>query len=157
LHPNEQVIQKFYESFHARDAAGMTACYDPHIIFSDPAFGTLEGQEAVAMWHMLCGRARDLEVSVSNIRADDTSGSANWQAMYLFGKDHRPVHNMVQAVFDFRDGKIVRHIDSFDMWRWTRMALGSIGTVLGWSPFLRSAIRKSVRRQLDEYMQGHSA
>jgi hypothetical protein len=134
----------------------MTACYDPSIIFSDPAFGVLEGKSAIAMWHMLCGRARDLQVSVSNIRADDATGSADWQATYLFGKDRRPVHNVVKAAFDFRDGKIVRHDDTFDMWQWTRMALGSIGTILGWSPFLRAAIRKSVRRQLDEYMQNYS-
>ena len=61
LHPNELVIQKFYEAFHARDAAGMTACYDPNVIFSDPAFGVLEGGKAIAMWHMLCERAKDLQ------------------------------------------------------------------------------------------------
>jgi ketosteroid isomerase-like protein len=157
MHPNEQVIQKFYEAFHARDAAGMTACYDPKIVFSDPAFGTLEGKDATAMWHMLCGRARDLHVNVTKIQADDTSGSADWQAKYLFGPNRRPVHNMVKAAFDFRDGKIVKHADSFDMWKWTRMALGSVGTLLGWSPFLKAAVRKSVRRQLDEFMQKNPA
>lgn len=157
MHPNEQVIQKFYEAFHARDAAGMTACYDPNVIFSDPAFGRLEGEKATAMWHMLCGRAKDLQVTVRNIQVDDRSGSADWEAKYLFGPNHRPVHNVVKAAFDFRNGKIVKHTDSFDMWKWTRMALGGIGTVLGWSPLLTSAVRKSVRRQLDEYMQKQAA
>jgi len=155
LHPNELVIQKFYEAFHARDAAGMTACYDPNVIFSDPAFGVLEGGKAIAMWHMLCERAKDLQVTVSNVEATDGAGSADWEARYLFGPNRRPVHNVVKAAFNFRDGKIVKHTDSFDMWRWTRMALGGLGTLLGWSSILRSAIQKSVRRQLDQYMQKH--
>jgi limonene-1,2-epoxide hydrolase len=157
LHPNEQVIQEFYEAFHARNAAGMNSCYDPEIIFSDPAFGTLEGEKAFAMWRMLCGRAKELEVTVRNIRADDKSGSADWEAKYLFGPSRRPVHNVVKASFEFRDGRIVKHTDTFDMWKWTRMALGGIGTLLGWSPLLRSAIQKSTRRQLEEYIARQSA
>jgi hypothetical protein len=157
LHSNEQVIQKFYEAFHARDAAGMTACYDPDVIFSDPAFGVLEGGKAIAMWHMLCGRAKELQVTVRNIRADDQAGSADWEAKYLFGPNRRLIHNVVKAAFDFRNGKIIKHTDTFDMWKWTRMALGGIGALLGWSSLLRSAVQKSVRRQLDEYMQKQAA
>ena len=157
MHPNEQLIQKFYEAFNARDAAGMNACYDSNVVFSDPAFGRLEGPQAFAMWEMLCGRAKELDVTARNIQADDRNGSAHWDAKYLFGPKRRPVHNVIKAVFVFQDGKIIEHTDSFDMWKWSRMAIGGIGIFFGWSSILRSAIQKSTRRQLEDYMQKRSA
>lgn len=152
MHPNEQLIQKFYSAFQARDAAGMTSCYHPQVVFSDPVFGRLEGAQAVAMWQMLCGRAKDLTITFSRVHADDAMGAAHWEARYSFGKSSRAVHNIIDAAFEFRDGLIVRHRDTFDLWRWSRMALGPMGTLLGWTPFLQAAIRKDARRGLDEFM-----
>jgi hypothetical protein len=57
MHPNAQLIHDFYTSFQRRDAEGMVACYHPQVIFTDPAFGTLNATEAMAMWRMLCGEA----------------------------------------------------------------------------------------------------
>jgi len=151
-HPNEQLIQKFYSSFQARNAAGMTSCYHSQVVFSDPVFGRLESAQAVAMWQMLCGRAKDLKIELGRVQADDRSGSAHWEAHYTFGKARRAVHNIIDASFEFRDGLIVKHTDSFDLWRWSRMALGPIGTLLGWTPMLQSAIRKDARRGLNEFM-----
>ncbi|MBI5840009.1 MAG: nuclear transport factor 2 family protein [Chloroflexi bacterium] len=157
MHPNEQVIRKFYEAFHSRDAAGMNACYHPNVVFTDPAFGRLEGRQAFAMWAMLCSRAKDLQVTAGDIRADENTGSAYWEAKYSFGPKRRPVHNVVSANFVFRDGKIIEHTDSFSMWKWSGMAIGLIGILFGWTSFLKSAIQKSANRQLNDYMQRQSA
>lgn len=150
--PNEQLIERFYTSFQARDAAGMTGCYSPHIVFTDPVFGRLEGAKAVAMWQMLCGRAKDLEIVFGQVRADDRTGSAYWQARYSFGKSNRLVHNVIRAQFEFENGLVVKHTDTFDLWRWARMALGPVGIILGWTPMVQAAIHKDARRGLDEFM-----
>ena len=157
MHPNEQVVRKFYEAFDARSADGMNANYAPDVVFEDPAFGRLEGQQVFSMWQMLCSRARELSVSANNIFTDDKAGSAHWEAKYLFGPHQRPVHNVVQANFIFRDGKIIEHVDTFSLWKWSSMAVGLTGTLLGWSPFFKSTIQKSTRRQLDTFMQNNSA
>jgi hypothetical protein len=52
------------------------------------------------------------------------------------------VHNVIEAAFTFRDGRIATHRDHFDLYRWTRQALGTTGVLLGWTPFLRSAVRR---------------
>lgn len=155
MHPNEKLIQSFYEAFQRRDAKAMTACYAPDVVFRDPAFGRLEAAEATGMWRMLCERGRELEVSVSRIQADDQAGSAVWEARYIFGRPGRRVHNVVQAAFTFRDGKIAEHHDHFDFWRWSRMALGTPGLLLGWTPFLRAAVQRSTNEQLAEFMKKH--
>jgi ketosteroid isomerase-like protein len=157
MHPNAALIERFYASFAARDAAGMQACYHPDIVFSDPAFGELRGAQAGAMWAMLCERGKDLQVTASGIEADDQRGRAHWDARYTFGQTGRPVLNRIDAEFEFRDGRITRHLDRFDFHAWARQALGPVGLLLGWTPILRNKVRATARAGLEKYMREHPA
>lgn len=157
MHPNAALIQRFYAAFAARDAAGMRACYHPEIVFGDPAFGELRGAQAGAMWTMLLERGKDLQVEVSGIHADDARGSAHWDARYTFSQTRRPVLNRIDAAFEFRDGLIVRHTDTFDFWTWSRQALGPAGLLLGWTPLLRNKVRAAARAGLQAYMRENPA
>jgi ketosteroid isomerase-like protein len=152
MHPNEQLLRSFYEAFARRDADAMAACYAPGVHFSDPVFPDLRGERAVGMWKMLAGRATDLRVEASGFRADDHAGAAHWEAWYTFSSTGRPVHNVIDARFEFRDGKIVRHVDAFDLWRWSRQALGPTGLVLGWSSVVRNKVRAQAAKGLDAFM-----
>ncbi|MFH7495426.1 DUF4440 domain-containing protein, partial [Pseudomonas syringae pv. tagetis] len=58
------------------------------------------------------------------------------------------VVNDIQAGFVFRDGKISEHHDHFDMWRWSRQALGLKGLLLGWTPMVRNAVRAQALKGL---------
>jgi ketosteroid isomerase-like protein len=153
MHPNEELIQNFYAAFQARDASRMCACYHPEVVFSDPVFGRLPAPQTIAMWHMLCARAKDLQISVKDIQANAETGTAHWEAQYTFGKKSRPVHNLIDAAFVFRENLIIQHDDTFDVWKWTRMALGPAGMLLGWSPWLQSAVRRDARQGLAAFIQ----
>jgi ketosteroid isomerase-like protein len=155
-HPNAALIERFYAAFARRDAAAMTACYAPDARFTDPVFD-LTGPEVGAMWSMLCERGKDLALAWRDVRADDVTGSAHWEPRYTFSATGRPVHNVIDAAFTFRGGRIATHVDRFDLWRWTRMALGAKGTLLGWTPMVRNAIRAQARRGLYAWMQDHPA
>ena len=128
----------------------MTDCYHPQIEFSDPVFPLLRGERARAMWQMLLSRAKDLEITASEISADDTHGTAHWEARYTFSRTGRLVLNRIDAQFKFEEGLIIRHADHFDLWKWTRMALGPRGTLLGWSSFVQKSIRSEAARGLDK-------
>ena len=141
MHPNAQVITRFYEGFARRDAEAMAACYHRDIEFSDPVFTDLKGNAAGDMWRMLCARAADLAVRFEVKSADDKRGAAHWDADYTFTKTGRKVNNRIDAEFEFQDGLISRHKDQFDFWRWSRMALGTPGVLLGWSPVIRNKVR----------------
>ena len=155
MNAHADLITSFYQAFQARDHAGMIACYSPSIHFSDPVFTDLRGSEAMAMWHMLCERGTDLEVSFRDVEADEARGRARWEARYAFSKGSRPVHNVVDASFSFRDGLIVRHTDSFDLWKWTRMAIGPTGVALGWSAPFQSKVRETATSELRKFVAGH--
>jgi len=155
MNPHADLITSFYEAFQERDYAGMNECYHPQVHFSDPVFTDLRGDEARAMWHMLCERGTDLEVTFNRVEADDETGGAHWDARYTFPKGSRSVHNIVGASFVFRDGLIIRHTDAFDLWKWTRMAIGPSGTALGWSSPFQNKVRDTAMNGLRKFMSAH--
>ncbi len=152
---NEELIRRFYAAFQQRDAATMAACYGPDVRFSDPVFTDLRGAQAGLMWKMLCERGKDLRIEFRDVRADATTGSAHWDAWYTFSATGRKVHNVIDATFEFRDGRIVSHTDRFDLYRWWRQALGPVGLVLGWSPLVRNKVRKSAASALAAWETRH--
>ena len=157
MHPNARLIETFYTSFQKRDAEGMVACYHPDVRFSDPVFHELVGSRACAMWRMLCKRAKDLEIEFRDVQADDKTGSAHWEARYLFSATGRNVHNVIDAKFEFEGGKIVRHADTFDLWRWAGMAMGAKGKLLGWLPPVQQAIHKKAMGGLAEFERAQAS
>lgn len=135
VNPEEQVVADFYQAFARRDAEAMVACYHEDVVFQDPAFGQLRGKDAGDMWRMLCKIGKDLVVTSSDISAQSGRASAHWEADYTFATG-RKVHNVVDAEFDFADGLIIRHTDSFDFDRWAGQAFGLPGAIVGRVPML---------------------
>ncbi|WP_439850660.1 nuclear transport factor 2 family protein [Pseudomonas syringae] len=154
---NSALITRFYEAFAQLDAEAMSACYTYDVVFSDPAFGELRGPQVGDMWRMLTSRAKHFSVVFDQVRADDRTGSAHWVATYLFSQTGRTVVNDIQARFVFRDGKICEHRDHFDMWRWSRQALGLKGLLLGWTPLVRNAVRALALKGLQAFTESRRA
>ena len=150
---NEQLLHDFYTAFQQRNGEKMAALYAPEAVFSDPAFGTLHGREIGAMWRMLCARGKDLRVVFDNVQADDQRGRAHWEAWYTFSSTGREVHNVIEASFKFKDGRILEHHDRFNFWRWSSMALGPLGLFAGWLPFVKDGVRKRARQGLEDFMK----
>lgn len=155
MNANKNLLDTFYTAFQQRDHEGMIACYHPDIHFSDPVFTNLQGKQAKAMWHMLCARGKDLQVTFTNVQANDTTGQAHWEATYTFSASGRKVHNIIDAAFVFQDGLIIQHQDSFNLWRWTRMALGPTGILLGWSPIVQKRVRETGMAGLTSFIAQH--
>ncbi|MEQ9437675.1 MAG: nuclear transport factor 2 family protein [Cyclobacteriaceae bacterium] len=150
---HQQLIVQFYTAFQQLDAAEMISLYDDDVVFEDPAFGQLRGEEAKAMWKMLIERGKDsLKIEFYDVLGTPTGGTATWEARYLYSKAKRPVHNIIQAQFVIADGKIIKHTDQFRFWRWASQALGPTARVLGFTSFLRQQVRKGTREALDKYM-----
>jgi ketosteroid isomerase-like protein len=149
---NAELITKFYESFAKGDAEAMVNCYHNGIQFHDPAFGVLIGEDAKNMWRMLIGRNKgNIHITFSNVVANEKIGSANWRAEYIFSQTNRKVINVISAKFEFADGKIIRHTDNFDIYKWTKQALGIKGYLLGWTAFMRKQIQQQSGKLLKKY------
>jgi hypothetical protein len=155
MHPNVTLIQRFYEGFQQKNHQQMGACYADSATFRDPVFDLKNGKEARAMWHFLCENGKDLKITFRDVKADDQRGSAHWEAEYTFSATGRKVHNVIEAEFEFQDGKIVKHRDRFGFWKWTRMALGGTGVMLGWTPLVKGKVRGTAGKGLRKFIEAH--
>jgi hypothetical protein len=155
---SKATIERFYAAFARLDANTMQACYAAQARFDDEAFSLQGPRQIGGMWRMLCqatkarGRAQ-WKLQASQIQAQDQTGSAHWEAHYLFSATGRLVHNKIEAEFEFdSDGLILRHRDRFNFWGWSRQALGAPGLLLGWTPFLRAKVRSQAARNLERFL-----
>ena len=151
MEQNKQVIEKFYTSFQNLDWENMIGCYHPAVFFYDPVFENLEGNQVKKMWQMLCTQAKDFSLEFHGITTDKEYGSCEWVANYTFSKTGRKVKNTVRSHFKFFEGKIIEHMDDFDIWKWSRQALGISGWLLGWSSLVKKKIRKNAKYHLAKF------
>lgn len=153
---NENTIIKFYTAFTNADVAKMCECYHPNVQFRDPAFGLLKGNEVCQMWKMLIERSKgNLKIEFSEVEANEYLGSALWIASYRFSKTNRKVVNSIAAKFHFQDGLIIKHTDDFDIWKWSKQALGIKGLLLGWTGFMQKKIQEQARISLKMYCENN--
>jgi hypothetical protein len=161
-HPNAQTIRRYFGCLAAGDYSGMAACLHEDVEFHDLGFD-LVGRTAVSlMWQLICLKKEGIRVSVRNVVADDTSGSAEWECQYDFqtapDEPARPVHNRINATFRFDPvtGLIRKHHDTCDFWTWFEQAMGAKGTAMRWVDKLEDAtiapigIEEIARRKVRE-------
>lgn len=151
----DELINKFYSSFQKLDHRGMNSCYSADIVFFDPAFGLLKGDEVRAMWEMLCTNAKDFSLTYGNIQhLDEEYSTCDWVATYTFSKTGKKVVNKIKANMRFADGKIAEHSDAFSLHKWSSQALGFSGWLLGWNRFFLRKIQNGARKNLAKFMEG---
>lgn len=144
------IVDRFYTGLAEGNGDKMVACYRDDVVFEDPAFGELRGEDACDMWRMLCERSTDLTLEHTVLESTDTTAKVNWIAEYTFSTG-RPVRNDITATMQISDGLIVDHRDVFDLWSWSRQALGLPGVLLGWSPPMQKRIRSTARGNLARF------
>jgi len=147
------LITKFYTAFANLDAETMVQCYHKDIIFTDPAFGNLEGERAKNMWRMLCQsqKGKGFEVLFYDVNGTETKGEAKWEAKYSFSKTGRTVHNIISAQFEFKDGLIIKHMDTFNLHKWAIQALGIKGRIIGRTKYFRTKLQSQTNHLLSKF------
>jgi len=147
-----EIITNFYSAFQQLDVEKMLSYYHDDIEFTDPAFGTLKGNDAKNMWRMICGRAKDFSLEYNTV----TENSAHWNATYTFSATGNKVNNNIDATFEFKDGKISKHVDVFNLHKWASQALGIKGWLIGGTSFFQKKLHKQTSSFLVAYTKKHA-
>lgn len=150
---NEQLIHQFYTAFQQKDYKTMQHSYAENAIFNDSVFRNLDVQQARAMWQMLISRSGDMTLTFGNIKEENNKVIAYWEAHYTFTATGKKVINKIDAEFEIEDGKIVRHTDTFDFYKWAKQAFGAGGFLLGWTSSFKEKVRQTAKKKLDDYLQ----
>ncbi len=154
MNNDERLIERFFTAFQKLDAKGMNACYSNDIVFYDPMFELLRGDEAKAMWEMLCKNATDFSLQHDSIKnLDDGYYACNWTASYTFSKTGRRVVNMCKAHMKIENGLIIEHSDGWSLLKWCAQAIGITGKLLGWAGFFRRRLKNTAKRNLMLYIE----
>lgn len=153
---NQDLIKKYFTAFSKRDFKTMQQCYHTDACFSDPVFANLNYKQIKAMWHMLCENGSDLKIGFHITDSYDNIVKANWNAAYTFSKTGNVVANIVHSKFLLKEELIIEQTDSFDLWRWSRMALGIHGVMFGWTNFLEHKIQTNANNQLKRFIEKHA-
>ncbi len=153
MNANQQLITTFYQAFRNKDYKAMQNCYADGAVFNDPVFTNLNATEVKAMWQMFCVKGKDLQIQFHNVQANEKNGSAEWIANYTFSKTNNKVVNYIKANFNFENGKIVKHTDKFNFYKWARQALGTTGLLLGWTPFVKSKVSREALKNLTAFIE----
>ncbi len=152
MNANEQLIHHFYTCFKNKDFKGMQDCYADTATFSDAVFKNLNTDQVKAMWQMLIVKGKDFHLEFKDISATENSAKAHWDAFYTFSGTGKKVINRIDATFEIENGKISRHIDSFNFHTWAKQALGLTGFLLGWTSFLNKKVSAQAMKNLDSFM-----
>lgn len=155
MNHNEQIVSNFYMAFQNLDPENMVTHYADDIQFEDPAFGKLENNEAKNMWRMLCKNATNLKITFSILSSEDKIVHAHWDAQYTFSATGRFVKNSIDATFTIENGKIINHLDQFDLWQWSKQAMGIKGWLIGWSPLFKSKLQLTTKKMLHKFGVTH--
>jgi len=151
---NEKTLVKLYSAFANADASTMSECYHPNITFYDPIFGLLKGENVSQMWKMLIEHNKGgIKIDTSNIKAGEHIGSVQWTASYSYSKANRKVINSIQAQFYFQNGLIIKHMDHYDVWKWSKQALGITGVLFGWTGYMQKKIQEKAISSLKIYKE----
>jgi hypothetical protein len=94
-----------------------------------------------------------IKIKLFEVKSDANYGSVLWIATYNFSKNNRVVVNRVSADFYFQDGLIIRHTDDFDIWKWSKQALGLTGFLFGWTGFMQKEIHRKALTLLRKYQK----
>jgi hypothetical protein len=149
----KNIIEEFYEAFSNLDAESMVKYYHPNVVFRDPAFGELKAERAKNMWRMLChsqkGKGFKVKHQVTNFNKENAN--AQWEAFYTFNQTNRKVHNKISATFKIQNGLIVEHIDEFNLYNWSKQALGIKGYLIGNTSFFMKKLQQNTNLLLNKF------
>lgn len=148
---NENLIHQFYTAFQQKDYRTMQDSYADEAVFSDAVFDNLNAAQVKAMWQMLISRGSDMKLTFSDIKENGDKVTAYWEANYTFTATGKKVTNKINAEFEIKAGKIVKHTDRFNFYKWAKQAFGFGGFVLGWTSAFKEKVRQTAMKKLDDY------
>lgn len=150
---NEKIIHQFYSAFQQKDYKTMQNSYADNAVFNDSVFRSLDAKQVRAMWQMLISGSKDMAMTFGNIKEDGNKVTAYWEAHYTFSATGKKVINKINAEFEIENGKIVKHTDSFDFYKWAKQAFGAGGFLLGWTNSFKEKVRQTAKKKLDQYLE----
>jgi len=57
----------------------------------------------------------------------------------------------IAATLQFKDGKIIKHTNNFNLYHWAQQAFGLTGYLIGWTTFFKKKLQTQTNAMLFKY------
>jgi len=149
---NIEIIELFFAAFGNLDHQGMNAQYSDDILYSDPLFGMLEGQQVRDKWIMVCKGIRELRLTiVKTAEIDHEYATCQWKASWFPADSKRQIFLEGKSFMRFAEGRIIEHSDGFSLTKWIAQAYGIRGQLFGWLHFMKRKVQRQHRERLERF------
>lgn len=149
---NTDTVHSFFTAFGRLDFKMMNAYYSDDVLFSDPLFGMLSGDQVKNKWEFVCTNVEDFHLQIKNIEEQDQEYvTCSWHTTYFSLVSRSLVSLEVKSYMRLAEGKIIEHSDAFRPQRWIRQTYGIRGWLFGWIGFFRTGIQRKLLQQLDAF------
>ena len=145
---SKEIAIKFYDAFSAANIEVLKQLYDKKLIFNDNIFVNLDYNETISMWSSLLVGNKNMSIKYEIKKYSEKYVEVEWIADYLFTSTNRNVKNIILAKMEIDQGKIINHTDNFDFYKWSQMAFGITGVLIGWTSFFKNKVRTEAYNKL---------
>lgn len=142
-----QIVKEFYKALSKGDYQKVNSLYHDDAKYRDEIFD-LRGKEINALWYTATRPEMNLIAHCKSLKVDGDRVTTDWNISYTIDTLNRKVELDETGVFQFQDGKIINHKDSYDFWSWCAQSLGFIGKALGWSQWLKNRVRNQAKKSV---------
>lgn len=149
---NKGIVEIFFKAFSEADYRQMSDCYADDIIYSDPVFGLMQGDDVRKMWQMICKGARNLSVQYSGIEElDEMYVTCLYKVSYYFELTQKHICYSAKAFMKIEEGKITEHSDGYRLSSFISNAYGIKGKLLSWSGYMKKSVQNRYRTLLQNF------
>lgn len=145
---SKEIAIKFYDAFSVANIDVLKQLYDKKLIFNDNIFVNLDYNETISMWSSLLVGNKNMSIKYEIKKYSEKYVEVEWIADYLFTSTNRNVKNIILAKMEIDQGKIINHKDNFDFYKWSQMAFGITGVLIGWTSFFKNKVRTEAYNKL---------
>ena len=145
---SKEIAIKFYDAFSVANIDVLKQLYDKKLIFNDNIFVNLDYNETISMWSSLLVGNKNMSIKYEIKKYSEKYVEVEWIADYLFTSTNRNVKNIILAKMEIDQGKIINHTDNFDFYKWSQMAFGITGVLIGWTSFFKNKVRTETYNKL---------
>ncbi|WP_300601123.1 nuclear transport factor 2 family protein [Niabella sp.] len=155
---NIEIIDLFFTAFKNLDHQAMNALYSDDIVYSDPLFGMLEGEEVKDKWEMVCNDIRDFRLTVIKTEEiDHEYATCQWKATWISSLSKKQIVFEAKSFMRFSGNQIIEHSDGFSLTKWIAQAYGITGQFFGWLNFMKRRVQRNYQQRLQQFSNTKSA
>lgn len=151
---NKEVVEDFFRGFDDLDAERMISCLADDIVYNDPIYGILNGEDVRSLWKMRCKDLSGLSLEIIEFKElDHEYATCKWRSSFFSKSAARQVDMVVTSFMKLRNGKIAEHSDAYKLSDWLAKAYGVTGVFLGWTGWMKKREQKKFHGLLEKFIE----